>query len=118
MFKLITTAVWANIEADCQSGQMSVREIAAKHGVSHAAIYNRINRDGWTRNRLQPLSKPLLTTNASPCDACGLRKSCAAEHMACDRFIRFVEGESPIRWFNAPAAPTKACYAAVFEVAA
>lgn len=39
--------MWAAVEADYLSGQMSVRDVARKHGVSESRIYKRATKYGW-----------------------------------------------------------------------
>jgi hypothetical protein len=41
---------WERIEADYRAGLLSVREIAATHGITHGAINKRAKRDGWVRD--------------------------------------------------------------------
>lgn len=41
---------WERIECEYRAGVMSLREIAAAHGLSHGAINKRARRDGWTRD--------------------------------------------------------------------
>ncbi|MFI8570478.1 hypothetical protein ACIGEO_03020 [Stenotrophomonas bentonitica] len=41
---------WERIEADYRAGLLSVREIAAEHGITHGAINKRAKRDRWTRD--------------------------------------------------------------------
>lgn len=41
---------WERVEADYRAGLLSVREIAAAQGITHAAIQKRAKRDGWTRD--------------------------------------------------------------------
>lgn len=41
---------WEAIESDYRAGLLSLREMAAAHGVSHVAIKKRADRDGWTRD--------------------------------------------------------------------
>jgi len=50
----------------------------------------------------------------SPCDGCRLRSKCAASQLACERFSMFSCGESRGRWINAPMAPTRARFEALF----
>jgi hypothetical protein len=41
---------WERVELDYRAGVLSVREIAAAHGVSHTAIGKRAGKEGWTRD--------------------------------------------------------------------
>ncbi|NII73921.1 hypothetical protein FHW84_002494 [Dyella sp. SG562] len=41
---------WERIESDYRAGLLSVREIAATHGISHTAINKRARTDGWDRD--------------------------------------------------------------------
>ncbi|PXV60899.1 hypothetical protein SAMN04487785_1137 [Dyella jiangningensis] len=41
---------WERIEADYRAGLLSVREIAATHGISHTAINKRAKAEGWDRD--------------------------------------------------------------------
>lgn len=41
---------WERIELDYRAGVLSVREIAAQHGITHGAINKRAKRDGWDRD--------------------------------------------------------------------
>ena len=41
---------WGSVERDYSAGLLSLREIGAKHGVTHGAINKRANRDGWARD--------------------------------------------------------------------
>jgi hypothetical protein len=41
---------WEAIEREYRAGQLSVREIALQHSVSHTAINKRAKADGWTRD--------------------------------------------------------------------
>ncbi|WP_314102731.1 hypothetical protein [uncultured Stenotrophomonas sp.] len=41
---------WERIEPSYRAGLLSVREIAAQHGITHGAINKRAKRDGWTRD--------------------------------------------------------------------
>lgn len=43
-------ADWERIEEDYRAGLLSVREIAATHGLTHGAINKRAKRDGWVRD--------------------------------------------------------------------
>jgi hypothetical protein len=51
----------------------------------------------------------------SPCDDCRLRRKCADAQLACERFTMFSQGESRNRWLNAPMAPTRARFDALFD---
>jgi hypothetical protein len=41
---------WEAVETDYRAGILSLREMAAAHGVSHVSIKKRADRDGWTRD--------------------------------------------------------------------
>lgn len=43
-------ADWERIEFDFRAGIMSLREIAAAHGITEGAIRKRAKRDGWERD--------------------------------------------------------------------
>ncbi|MBQ7851244.1 MAG: hypothetical protein IJ343_16075 [Clostridia bacterium] len=42
---------WAAIEEDYLSGEMSVRDISKKHGVSESRIYKKATSDGWKKKK-------------------------------------------------------------------
>jgi hypothetical protein len=44
------TSDWERIEIDFRAGVLSVREIGAKHGLSHTAINKRAKAEGWDRD--------------------------------------------------------------------
>lgn len=44
-------ADWAAVEADYLSGQMSVQEIARKHGVSASTLYKKASNKGWKKKK-------------------------------------------------------------------
>jgi hypothetical protein len=46
-------------------------------------------------------------TEQCPCDQCELRQQCAAGQLACERYAMFIQGQSPARWREVPAAPTR-----------
>lgn len=41
---------WERIEAEYRAGQLSVREIARQHGVTHTAINKRAKAEGWEQD--------------------------------------------------------------------
>lgn len=41
---------WEKIGLDYRAGIKTLREIADEHGISHAAVKKRANRDGWVRD--------------------------------------------------------------------
>lgn len=43
--------LWAAVEADYLSGEMTVRDIAKKHGVSESRVYKKATSDGWKKKR-------------------------------------------------------------------
>jgi hypothetical protein len=44
------TIDWQACERDFRAGVMSLREMAAAHGVSHVSIKKRADKEGWTRD--------------------------------------------------------------------
>lgn len=56
---------WERIENEYRAGLLSVREIAANHGVSHVAIGKRAKRDSWERDlnaRIRAKADALVTS--------------------------------------------------------
>jgi hypothetical protein len=56
---------WERIEADYRAGLLSVREIAAAHGISHTAVQKRAKAETWVRNlakRIQDKADALVAT--------------------------------------------------------
>jgi hypothetical protein len=56
---------WERIEADYRAGLLSVREIAATHGITEGAIRKRAKRDDWQRDlskRIQDKAEALVRT--------------------------------------------------------
>ncbi|MGF6837051.1 hypothetical protein QF001_000918 [Paraburkholderia youngii] len=56
---------WERIEADYRAGLLSVREIAAAHGISHTYINTRAKKFGWVRDlskRIQDKAEALVST--------------------------------------------------------
>lgn len=64
---------WEAIEREYRAGQLSVREIADQHGVSHTAINKRAKADGWTRDLAkqvrQRVSAQLVSSEVSNANA-------------------------------------------------
>ena len=52
---------WEVIEREYRAGQLSVREIAETHGVSHPAILKRAKHDGWERNLSDAVREKVTT---------------------------------------------------------
>ena len=48
---------WERIECDYRAGVLSLREIAASHGVSHVAISKRAKKFGWVKDLAQKIAK-------------------------------------------------------------
>ncbi|WP_054475542.1 hypothetical protein [Achromobacter sp. 2789STDY5608615] len=68
---------WERIEADYRSGLLSVREIAARQGISHVAIAKRAKRDGWERDlsaQIRAKAEALVTKQAVTTEVSGNRK--------------------------------------------
>jgi hypothetical protein len=58
---------WERIEKDYRAGILSVREIAASHGITHGAINKRAKRDSWERDlaaRIQAKADQLVSKQA------------------------------------------------------
>lgn len=58
---------WERIEADYRAGLLSVREIAASNGITHAAVQKRAKRDGWERDlraRIEAKAEALVAKRA------------------------------------------------------
>ncbi|MCE1084719.1 hypothetical protein LU642_29500 [Pseudomonas asiatica] len=68
-----TAPDWERIEQLYRAGLLSVREIAAAHGITHGAINKRAKRDGWVRDLKAKIkakadalvSKSLVSTEVS-----------------------------------------------------
>lgn len=46
----MATPDWEAIESAYRAGSLSVRAIGEKHGVNHATILKRANKEGWQRD--------------------------------------------------------------------
>lgn len=60
-------ADWERIEFDYRAGIMSLREIAAAHGITEGAIRKRAKRDGWERDlgaKIQAKAESLVRKEA------------------------------------------------------
>lgn len=58
---------WERIEIEYRAGILSLREIAAAHGITHGAVNKRAKRDGWTRDlnaRIQAKADELVSKQA------------------------------------------------------
>lgn len=56
---------WERIEADYRAGLLSVREIAAAHGISHTYINTRAKKFGWAKDlskRIQDKAEAVVST--------------------------------------------------------
>ena len=51
--------LWAAVEADYLAGEMSVRDIARKHGVSESRVYKKATSDGWKKKKQKIKQKNL-----------------------------------------------------------
>lgn len=75
---------WERIEADYRAGLLSVREIAAAHGISHTAIQKRANKEPkWERDlgkRIQAKAEALVANRE-------VASQVAAETKVSDRLI-------------------------------
>lgn len=74
---------WERIESDYRAGLLSVRELAAAHGITHGAINKRAKRDGWERDlkaRIQAKAEALVSKRE-------VSSLVSAERVATDRVI-------------------------------
>lgn len=84
---------WERIEADYRAGLLSVREIAAAHGITHGAINKRKIRDGWERDltaRIQAKADALVSKRE-------VSTAVSAERVATDRLIVEANAEAIAR---------------------
>lgn len=60
---------WEAIEREYRAGQLSIREIARQHGITHAAINKYAKKNGWIRNLTERVRErveaDLVTTEVS-----------------------------------------------------
>jgi hypothetical protein len=54
------------------------------------------------------------TEERAPCDDCRFRERCDAEQLACERYAMYSSGLPQWRWQNAPTAPTRGRFLALF----
>jgi hypothetical protein len=47
-----STPDWIAVERDYRAGQLSLRQLAAKHRCSHSGVANKARRENWTRMRV------------------------------------------------------------------
>lgn len=66
---------WDAIERDYRTGQFSLRELSAKHGISHTAIAKRAKEKGWLRDLSDDVRRE---TNARLIDATAKKSAEAA----------------------------------------
>ena len=58
---------WERIELDYRAGIKTLRQIAGEHGITHAAIAKRANKEGWERDlsaKIQAKAEALVTKQA------------------------------------------------------
>lgn len=56
---------WERVESDYRAGLLSVREIAATHGISHTYINRRVKEKNWTRDlsaRIQAKAESIVSS--------------------------------------------------------
>lgn len=72
--------LWAAIEADYLSGEMSVREISKKHGVSESRIYKKATSDGWKKKKAKIKQKAdeIVITRHARARAKEIEEMCSA----------------------------------------
>lgn len=74
---------WELIERDYRAGVLSIREIAASQGITHAAVNKRAKRDGWERDlkaKIQAKADALVSKRE-------VSKLVTAEKVATDNLI-------------------------------
>ena len=63
----VSTPDWERIELDYRAGIKTLRQIAGEHGITHAAIAKRANKEGWERDlsaKIQAKAEALVTKQA------------------------------------------------------
>ena len=88
---------WEAIEREYRAGQLSVREIARAHEISHVAISKRAKADGWERDLTEKVQKAVkqrvvtsaVTTRPSREEVVTEREIISA---AADRGARAIQG--------------------------
>lgn len=55
---------WSKIESEYRAGIISLREIGARHGISHITIGKKAKRLGWTRNLTAAVQQAVQTKRA------------------------------------------------------
>jgi len=64
----MTKPDWEAIESAYRAGSLSVRAIGEKHGVNHATILKRANKEGWQRDltdKVRAATKAKVTKSAT-----------------------------------------------------
>lgn len=72
--------LWAAIEADYLSGEMTVRDIAKKHGVSESRIYKKATSDGWKakKTKIRQKADEIVITRHARARAREIETMCSA----------------------------------------
>jgi hypothetical protein len=80
---------WAAVEAGYRAGEVPLDQLAARHGVSRAAIYKRARQAGWTRGG--PLARTSRTRPPNDDPAEDARATAARLHRLVRRLTRELE---------------------------
>jgi len=78
---------WATIKAEYISGNISLRDLAAKHGIPFSTIRDRALKEGWAKERESIRNKLLTRTVQKTTDriATSISKSLAKEYEIADK---------------------------------
>lgn len=92
--------LWAAVEADYLAGEMSVRDIARKHGVSESRVYKKATSDGWKKKKqkIKQKADEIVIARRARARARELEVMCSAtERMArlLDKTVEALEGKPP-----------------------
>jgi hypothetical protein len=86
---------WKDIEAEYRAGKLSIRQIAANHGVDEKAIRKRADKGGWTRDlepevdrRVRNALVPVIGPQPGPQDEKAQAEAKAAEEETIDHAAR------------------------------
>lgn len=72
--------LWAAVEADYLAGEMTVRDIAKKHGVSESRLYKKATSDGWKikKEKIRQKADEIVITRHARARAREMETMCSA----------------------------------------